>query len=68
MSFQCWRGGRSMALEAYLLQYFMDANIQRKVVVNRQDRLMTEISGVISSNQKTPTELSSMWPFTRANG
>ena len=45
--------GRSVdGAEAYLLQYFMDANIQRKVVVNRQDRLMTEISGVIFEQSK----------------
>ena len=45
--------GRSVnGAEAYLLQYFMDANFQRRVVVNRQDRLMIAINGVIFEQSK----------------
>ena len=40
--------------EAYLLQYFMDANIQRKVAVARQDRLMVKIRDVIFEPSKNP--------------
>ena len=45
--------GRSVdGEEAYLLQYFMDARIQRKVAVNRQDRLMAAINEVIFEPSK----------------
>ena len=45
--------GRSVdGAEAYLLQYFMDANIQRKVVVNRRDGLMAAINRVIFERSK----------------
>ena len=38
--------------EVYLLQYFMDVNFQRKVVVDRRDRLMAAINRVIFEPSK----------------
>ena len=40
--------------EAYLLQYFMDVNFQRKVAVDRQDPLMAAIRDVIFEHSKNP--------------
>ena len=45
-------GSSVNAGEVYLLQYFMDVNFQRKVVVDRRDRLMTAISKVIFEPSK----------------
>ena len=40
--------------EAYLLQYFMNVDHQRKVAVTRRDRLMTAIWKVICERDKNP--------------
>ena len=42
------------AEETYLLQYFTDVNFQRKVAVDRQDRLMAAIRKVIFERDKNP--------------
>ena len=48
------RGSSVDAGEVYLLQYFMDVNFQRKVAVDRRDRLMAAIREVIFETSKTP--------------
>ena len=40
--------------EVYLLQYFMDVNRQRKVAVDRRDRLWAAIRRVICETSKNP--------------
>ena len=42
------------AEETYLLQYFMEVNSQRRVAVDRQDRLMAAIRDVIFEHSKNP--------------
>ena len=46
-------GGSVDGSELYLLQYFMDANFQQKVMVNPLDRLMAAIKRVIFEPSKS---------------
>ena len=48
------RGSSVDAGEVYLLQYFMDVNLQRKVAADRRDRLMAAIREVIFEPSKNP--------------